>query len=202
MQGSTIMVIMLAAEPHKTSSTLLTLWNTWSPVVSLVVAIAAFYISVSQAQIAKRALKLSLLQDARRNARLDLDLKESATWRPLGKACKYIGVRVLAVNPTDSQATLTGAELRISYSIRAGKIVVLKVSHDASEGDVPRELVGLNLPAALPSNGALEGWLFFRLDDALIGDASVEHYEVMVSDSRGISQSVYPWIMKEISGHD
>ena len=43
---------------------------------------------------------------------------------------------------------------------------------------MPRGLVDLNQLAAHPSNGTLEGWLFFRLDDALIGDVSVKNYEV------------------------
>jgi len=201
LKASAIMVIMRTAGSHSVASTLLTQWQTWSPVASIAVAAIALIVSLAQARIAKKALRLSLLQDARRNARLDLNLKESVTWRPPGQACKCIGVRVLAVNPTDGQAALVGAELHISYSLPSSRILVLKVPHNANRTGPSVGLVGLNLPAALPSNGALEGWLIFQLDDALIGNASIESYEVMVSDSRGISQSVHPWIMKEITDH-
>jgi ribosomal protein S6 len=35
--------------------------------------------------------------------------------------------------------------------------------------------------------------------DDLIGKGSIERYEVVVSDARGISESVHPWGFKELS---
>ena len=50
----------------------------------------------------------------------------------------------------------------------------------------------------LPYVDVHDGWLIFRLDDALIGDASIESYDVILFDSRGISQGVQPWIIREV----
>jgi hypothetical protein len=142
LKASAIIVTMPTPGSHSVASTLFTSWQTWSPVASIAVAAIALIVSLSQARIAKKALRLSLLQDSRRNARLDLSLKQSVTWRPPGEARKCIGVLVLAVNPTDGQAALIGAELCISYSLPSSQILVLKIPHDPNGAGPSPGLVG------------------------------------------------------------
>jgi len=101
------------------------------------------------------------------------------------------------VNPTDSEATLTGAELHVSYSL-SNRILVVKIPHNARSADLPDGIVSVNMPTPLQPNGALEDWFVFRLDDGLIGNADIEDYNIVLYDSRGITQSVHTWIIREI----
>lgn len=75
-------------------------WTQWVPVASAVVALLALLVALSNRNTARRALALSRQQEERRAARLNITLDESASWRPSG-APRWVGMRVLAVNPTD-----------------------------------------------------------------------------------------------------
>jgi hypothetical protein len=188
-------VTMLAVELHKTESLLVSLWSSWGAFASFVVAGVAFFVSVSQARTAKKALRLSLLQDERSNARLQVSLKDAIDWIP-DATCRWIAVRLLVLNPSDSQGALTEADLSISYRSLNGKLLVLKIGSDSVGVYLPKGVTGLMLPTSLASNGAVEGWFIFQIHNSLLREASVESYTVTLYDSRGVSASVQPIIFR------
>lgn len=167
---------------------------------SVVIAAIALLVSASNRKIAKSALSLSERQEGRRAARLDLSLYEAIPWRPAGRASRWIGVRVLAVNPTDRDGSVIAADLHATYTIPGGAVTVVKIPHgaDAEAWGLPESIAPLEVLAPLPGNGAVTGWLMFKVDDALIGDATIERYDAVLRDSRGPVEGVQPWVLREI----
>ena len=192
-----MIVAMLAVATH--DSVLASIWYRWSPVVSLAVAALAMITTLSQARSAKKALHLSLLQDARRTARLDLSLRDSALWTIPGAGRRFVGVRVLVVNPADSSATLTHAELNLSYEVAPERILTVKIPVAENTDSISEMQSALVLPIPLPGSGAVEGWLIFGFDCDLVGDRPIRGYDIIVNDSRGVAASVQPWVMREIT---
>lgn|SRR5487761_927234 len=188
---------MLAAELHKIGSLLSSLWNTWGAAAGFAVAVIALLVSMSQTRIAKKALRLSLLQDERSHARLEVNLRNAVDWIP-DDASRCIGVHILVLNASDSQGTLTGAELSITYRTSTGRLLVLKVPCDVKSDLLPEGVTRIVLPAALSNNGAVEGWLTFQVHNSLLEAAVVEGYTVTLYDSRGISANVQPIIFRRI----
>jgi hypothetical protein len=188
---------MLAAELHKTESLLSSLWNTWGAAAGFAVAVIALLVSMSQTRIAKKALRLSLLQDERSHARLEANLRNAVDWFS-DEASRWIGVHVLVLNASDSQGALTEAELSITYRTSTGRLLVLKVPYNVRSDDLPEGVARIVLPAALSNNGAVEGWLTFQVHNSLLEGAAVESYTVTVYDSRGISANVQPIIFQRV----
>jgi hypothetical protein len=92
-EKSSIIRIVLGAGSDDASA-LVSLWRAWGPAASLLVAALAVVISLSQARSARKALQLSLRQDAQKSARLDLIVKDSALWALAGSGRRFVGVRI------------------------------------------------------------------------------------------------------------
>ena len=89
---------------QKLSSPSANTWETWAPVASLVIAAFSLLAAIANRKTAKKALKLSEIQEERRAARLDVSLMEAVSWRPNNETWRLIGMRILAVNPTNGMA--------------------------------------------------------------------------------------------------
>ncbi|MGH3932671.1 MAG: hypothetical protein ACRDTF_22160 [Pseudonocardiaceae bacterium] len=107
-------------------------------------------------------------------------------------------MHVLAVNPTDRDGSLIAADLHITYTIPGGAAMILKIPHDTKGEALPEKIAPLKIPSPIPSNGAVDGWLIFKVDDALIGDAAIERYDAVLRDSRGPVENVQFWVLREI----
>lgn len=193
--------LVLAAVLQQTSAGGEDGWRTWVPVASAIVAVIALLVALSNRATAQRALLLSQQQEDRRTARLDLSLIEGASWRRRSEGHRWIGVHVLAVNPTDRDGAIVTADLHVTYSTPAGSTMVVQVPH-AGGGALPGGINGLEIPAPLASNGAVAGWLLFRLDDGLVGDGSIDRYDAVVSDSRGPVETVQAWVLREVGSDE
>jgi hypothetical protein len=174
-------------------------WRLWVPVASAIIAAFALLVTFSNRRTARKALGLSQRQEERRAARLDLSLTDGISWRPVGGGCRWIGVQVLAVNPTDRDGSLVAADLHVTYTLESGDGVVVKVPHGAAGVTLPEGITALDIPTPLQANGAVSGWLMFKLDDALIADRAIERYDAVVRDSRGPVETVQAWGLREIA---
>jgi hypothetical protein len=173
-------------------------WQMWTAVASAVIAAFALLVSFSNRGTAKKALELAERQEERRIARLDLSLIDEISWRPVEGKCRWIGVRVLAVNPTDRDGSLVAADLHVTYTLASGDGVVVKVPHGAAGVKPPEGITALEIPTRLQANGAVTGWLMFKLDDALLADRAIERYDVVIHDSRGPVATAQAWALREI----
>lgn len=176
-------------------------WTRWLPVASAVVALLALLVSLSNRNTARRALRLSLQQEERRKARLTVTLDDSASWRRPG-APRWVGMKVLAVNPTDRDAALVGADLHVAYTLPSGHAMTVKIRHETTGQAYPSEITALDLPIAVLANGAIAGWLTFRLPaDMFPEGAGIDRYDAVLQDSRGITATVSASALREMS-HD
>lgn len=166
-------------------------WRTWASIASAVVAGLALLVSLSNRRTARRALRLSERQEERRSPGLDLSLIEAVSWRP-ARGVKFcgIGMQVLAINPSDRDGALVGVDLHLTYTTPTGIITTVKVPHGPRGMAIPEVIEPLEIPAALPVNGAVSGWLVFKIDDGLTGGGPIDCFEAVVRDSRGPTESV------------
>lgn len=184
---------------QKLSSTSANPWATWAPVASVVIAAFSLFAAIANRKTAKKALKLSQIQEERRTARLDVSLMEAVSWRPSNEAWRLIGMRILAVNPTDRDGSLVSAELNVAYTAGGSRLMVLKIPHAAAVRGMPKHITPLEMPIGLPSNGAIKGWLVFKINDELVSGAAIEGYDATIRDSRGPTEHIQAWILREIA---
>ncbi len=171
-------------------------WRTWAPVTSAAIAVLALLVGLSNRRIARRALTLSEHQEQRRIARLQLSYNDAVSWRLAGNPWRWIGVDILAVNPTDRDGAVVSAELHVTYTTSAGTGLVVKLPHDAT---FPSHGASdpLKLPLHLSANGALRGWLGFKLSDDVVSPAAIQNYAITVKDSRGPIETVVLGVLRE-----
>lgn len=174
-------------------------WARWAPVASAAVAILALVVALSNHNIARRALALASQQEERRAARLTVSLRGSASWRFTG-APRWIGLKILAVNPTDRDGALIYANLHITYTLPSNQAITVKLRHETAGRAFPTDITTLEMPVRLQANCATAGWLMFRLPADLLPDgASIERYDMVIQDSRGIAATVSTSVLPEVS---
>ncbi|WP_157361759.1 hypothetical protein [Haloechinothrix halophila] len=173
-------------------------WQIWATYISVAIAAGSFIVALFSSRTARQSLKLSKEQERRRVARLDVSLVKAVSWCPVNSKQRWIGARVLAVNPTDRDGAIVQADLHVTYSTSDGANVVAKIPHDPMGTCFPKGIEEFDLPISLPANGAVDGWLVFGLSHALLEGVTVERYEAVVRDSRGPLESVHPWVLEEI----
>jgi hypothetical protein len=172
--------------------------QTWTPLVSIGIAVAAFILSLLNRRTASHALRLSLAQEERRAARLDLQIIEHATWQPKGADYRWLIAQVLVINRSDRDGSIIKAELKVGYSIDASTGFEVHIPHAAMPSEAQSGVQSLNIPVLIKANDALAGWLTFKIDHGLVGNNRVEEYEIAVYDSRGPIESVHIWATREI----
>jgi hypothetical protein len=89
--------------------------------------------------------------------------------------------------------------LNVTYSKNHSNGIVVKIPHDASAHPKLSGPASFALPCPLPANGAVRGWLVFVLDDRVFDSGVIEHYDVVVRDGRGVTASVQPWALQEVT---
>jgi hypothetical protein len=174
-------------------------WTPWAPAASAVVAILALLVALSNRNTARRALTLAAQQEERRAARLTVSLHDAASWRSHGGP-RWVGLKILAVNPTDREGALVDADLHVAYTLPTGQAMTVKLRHETGGEVFPAEITALELPARLQANGATAGWLMFRLPASLLPEgAGIERYDTLLQDSRGITATVSASVLREVS---
>lgn len=174
-------------------------WVQLIPLGSAVIAILALLVAVSNRNTARQALALATQQEERRVARLTVTVDEAVSWRR-HEAPRWVGIKILAVNPTDRDAALVGADLHVTYTLRSGHAMTVKLRHETKGEAFPDSVAALDLPARLQANGAVAGWLTFPLPtDLLPAGAGIDRYDAVLQDSRGISATVSASILREVN---
>jgi hypothetical protein len=111
-------------------------------------------------------------------------------------------MKILAVNPTDRDAALVGADLHVAYTLPTGLATAVKVRHETTGDGFPAEITALDLPVHMQANGAVAGWLTFQLPaDLFPNGAGIDRYDAVLQDSRGIAETVSASVLREVS-HD
>ncbi|NYF56567.1 hypothetical protein HDA35_002398 [Micromonospora purpureochromogenes] len=189
------MVTWSATEPAAQSGAP---WQEWIPVVSAVIAVTALVVSILNRRTANKALRLSIAQEERRIARLDLQLMEQISWRPKGADYRWVLAQVLIVNRSDRDGSITKAELRVGYLTVAGARLDVHLPHTILPDQIQPGVESIKIPVLVKANDAISGWLSFKVKNDLTDGRRVEEYAVLVYDSRGPIESSHLWAMREI----
>ncbi|TCB91603.1 hypothetical protein E0H26_25275 [Micromonospora zingiberis] len=191
-------MVMLCATPPATPGG--AGWQEWIPACSALIAAAALIVSILNRRTANKALRLSLAQEDRRIARLDLQLMEQISFRPRGADYRWVLAQVLIINRSDRDGSIVKAELRVGYLTNAGARLDVHLPHASlRESDpIKPDVESIKLPALIKANDAISGWLSFKVKNELTNDRRVEEYLVLVHDSRGPVESSPIWAMREI----
>jgi hypothetical protein len=174
----------------------------WIPPVSIVIAVFALIRSAGSSRIARQALsfaqelerrakELANAQEDARIARLEFTVESTSSWRDDDAATRWIGVRVLASNPSDRLGSVMQAALLAQYSVD-GSPVLVRTPHQATSSRLRDGGQSLSLPAALDANGAIDGWLTFPLSDVLTTNP-IDWFKVVVSDDNGPVTTIDVW---------
>lgn len=162
----------------------------WLSYGSFVISAGAVAISLSNRRTARRSLQLSEQQEARRDSRIDLYLIDSLDEHQATSGGRLLAFQVLISNPSDRNNSIVAAEVHLTYNLEA-VVTSVKVRHGIDRG-TSSALAGvkpLDLPVALDANGAVSGWLLFRIDRALTGGRPVDRYDLVVQDVHGTQES-------------
>jgi hypothetical protein len=165
--------------------------------VSLVVTLV---VGLLNRATAKRALGLAARQEARREARLELHVEESRSWRRPTDAARVLGFRIVVRNPTDRGNSVVGADVHLTYRAdEATTTVKVPCARDVSALDVPEHVGPINLAARVDANDALSGWLIFVVPNGLTHRRAIEYYEVVVRDVHGTEEAFQLTWLQEAS---
>jgi hypothetical protein len=174
----------------------------WTPAVAVALGVFALIGSAANGRTAKQALSLSQelerrakeLANAQEDARiasLEFSVEATSSWRDDDPAARWVGVRVLASNPSNRLGSVTQAALLAQYSVN-GNPVLVRTPHQPTGAPLRDGGQSLSLPAPLNANGAIDGWLTFPLSDVLTTNP-IDWFKVVVSDDNGPVTTIDVW---------
>jgi hypothetical protein len=175
-----------------------TFWQDWVPLISVGISAGAFILSLLNRRTANRALRISLAQEERRIARLDLQLMEQASYRPKGADYRWVLAQVLIINRSDRDGSIIRAELKVGYLTGADIRVDTHIPHTILPNQTQIGVEPLQIPVPVKANDAKSGWFTFKINDSLVQPNRVDEYAMLVYDSRGPIESAQLWAMREI----
>lgn len=163
-------------------------WIDWVPIaISALAFLVSIVFGVSSGRTARRALRITEREEARRSPRLSLYVHDTALWKSPHNATRAYGVHLQLVNPTDLPTTVVMAELHITYSVDAHLAVVKTPIVEPTTFRCSFKKI--EIPQRLEANGVASGWLVFRVADALVDRGDVHRYDVVVRDVHNVVET-------------
>lgn len=159
-------------------------------VVAAVSLVVTLVVGLLNRATAKRALDLAERQEARREARLELHVEESRSWRRSADGARVLGFRVVVRNPTDRGNSVVGADVHLTYRAdQAITTVKVPCARDVAALDLPEHVNPINLAGRVDANDALSGWLIFVVPNGLTHRRAIEYYDVVICDVHGTEET-------------
>jgi hypothetical protein len=146
-----------------------------------------------------KALRLAEQQEQRRKPLLSPYLMDGYVRTDPGNGNRVYAFLLSISNPTDSDNSVAGVDLRVTYKTREGVALTVKVRSDSElQRDFEnRSGVPLPAPARVDAHQTILGWCFFQIHRAILEGAIIEDYLVVLIDSHGIEVSVKPIVVRE-----
>jgi hypothetical protein len=175
----------------------------WPDYAAVAIAVISLGVSVafglSNRSTARRALRISERQEARRESLLTLHLIEPVAWSQASTSERILGFHILVSNPADRPTSLVTVELHLTYTAHDVLTTVkVPLAGDVSGTVVPTEVATVDLPVRVDANDAVSGWFLFRVSHELTGWAPVERYDVVIRDVHGIEESLQVTVFREV----
>lgn len=178
--------------------------SVWAAVVSAIAAWVAALIAYQSFRMSKRSLRLAEDQARQRQPKLVPYLTEGYVKSlPEGQFRVYAFAISLS-NPSDADNSVAKLELQLSYSRASGTDLAIKLHHDSSLAPnfLLDETVVFPVPGRIGAHQTVAGWALFRLDDAVLADADIDAYEVLILDTHGLVSALEPIIIREFADEE
>lgn len=173
----------------------------WIPALALLVSLISVFLSWRSSRIARRALAISESQEKRRQPRLGIYLSNG--YRRLTPKRQLFGFLVSVSNPTDINNSIARAELQITYLLENDVEAVCRLQHNpalggsTSSGDAVPSATVFSLPLRIDAHQTVSGWLFFALDNDLIGKGTIDSHRLILEDTHGVSTDMAEIMVRE-----
>ncbi len=177
----------------------------WISVGAFLAAAWSAFNSWRSRRIALRALALNEQQELRRQPRLIVYLANG--YRRYLPSKQVFGFMVSVSNPSDTNNSIAMGELRVTYTVSDDAKVTCRVPHNPKLAEID-ESVGNSkpnvfvLPARVDAHQTVAGWLFFALDEKLIGGKTIDAHQILLEDSHGLSTETEPISVRELQNEN
>jgi len=168
------------------SSHLLSDVQFWVTLSALVVSLWSAYNSWRARQVATRALGITEIQEARRHPQLNIYLANG--YRHYLPERKLFCFLVSVSNPTDTNNSISKAELQVTYFLTDDIKSTIRFSHDLSlresvEYSNSNEANVFSLPVHIDAHKTVAGWFLFSIEHSLIMGKTVDSHKIILEDS-------------------
>ena len=154
----------------------------WLDIVTVIVAIAAFAVSLASLWLSSRALRLSEKQERRRQPLLIPHLLDSH-FEALADGAKLYSFSISVTNPSDSDNAIARVELFLRYYLEDETLMTVRLPvEDGIRGD--EEVRGrLSVPARIGAHDTISGWVFFAVKPLVLHGRVVDGYQLALIDT-------------------
>jgi hypothetical protein len=167
---------------------------TTAEITANVISAAALIVSIGSVVFALLAYRLALRQDSRRNPALTItDITGYVSY----EGGRDIAISAVVANQSDSDNAIARVELRVALSRTNADWPVRLPLNPSIECFRTLHANVLTVPTRLQAHDTVSGWLFFHLEERVLGDARVESYIVEITDSHGVVTTFEPILLRD-----
>jgi hypothetical protein len=172
----------------------------WVSIVAAIFAGLSAFNSWHSRKIARRALAISQNQEERRQPHLEIYFADG--YRRYIPTKQIFGFMLSVMNRSDSNNSIAMAELKVEYLIGENHRGNCRVPHNREVAEQAVETQTKNakifaIPERVDSHQTIAGWLFFALDNKIIGGKTIDRHTIMLTDSHGTVTETEPIAVKE-----
>jgi len=172
----------------------------WISVVSVCLAGWSAYNSWRSRHLSARALSISEKQEDRRQPRLEIYLADGYRTQLPNK--KIFGFMISVMNPSDINNSIAIAELRVGYLIGEDNKAVCRLPHNPGfanrDSGSPSSSANIfSIPARVDAHQTVSGWLFFAIENSVLGGGSIDSHTICLTDSHGTVTETEPIALRE-----
>lgn len=169
----------------------------WTDIVVAVAAIAALIVSARSFSVSARALRLSELQEQRKQPRLVPRLLDSY-YKSLCEGVRVYSFSLSVANPTDSDNAIAQIEMHLRYRIDDSVSITVKLTPsfgiDTSAEDTYRRLT---MPSRVAAHDTVSGWCDFVIMPDITNGHIIDVYQIVLTDSHQVETGVDAFIVNE-----
>jgi hypothetical protein len=157
-------------------------------------------ISAISLSTSRRAIRITERQEERRKPLLIPELRNGHfRTSPDGSARLYTFL-IAVSNRSDTDNAIAHLELRLTYAVREGIDVTMKLPADTAAAKTSPQgtEIRLAVPSSIGAHQTVSGWCFFRVERSILERPNViQRYVIALIDSHGIEATLEPIIVQE-----
>ena len=170
---------------------------TFLKIITPATALLALLLSICSIFISRKALRIQEQQEDRRKPLLVLYLQD-------GYVRYILGGRVYAFllsvsNPMDSDNAIASLDLRLTYKKQDSFQMHIKVRSDSTLDKYFPDRGGntLLIPSRVDAHQTISGWVFFKVEKAILKETIIEAHKISIVDTHGIEAKIEPSLIRE-----